>query len=271
MTKKALLVGINAYGGGNGLSGCVNDAEDLYALLTGPFGFPPDNVRMLLDARATREAVLSRLEWLVRGAAPGDELVFAFSGHGTQIRDWSGDELEDHLDECLVPVDYDWLDASLIKDDDLLERFLLLPANLTVILDCCHSGSATRSLAPMLPRQPRYLAPPRDVAARARGRALESWKMLEVAEGMTHLLIAACQSSQVAADAYFNAPEGPELEPRPNGALTYFLARALREPATTWLQVMETAKAGLAGDLFEQVPRLEGPAARINGYPFGGR
>jgi len=272
MTKKAVLVGINAYDEVNRLEGCVNDVEDMYTRLTQTFGFQADNVRMLLDARATRAAILERLEWLVRDAHAGDELVFHFSGHGTQIRDWNGDELEDHLDEALVPVDYDWLDKSLIVDDDLLKIFSKAKAaNLTAILDCCHSGTGTRvwTPGPKAGRKilsARQINPPRDVAARARGRDLPGWTMLAVEEGMTHLCIAACQSAQTAADAAF----GMDVV-RPNGALTYYLANVvLPTPGHTWLDVMAGVKDGLASDGFEQVPRLEGPAARINGYPFGG-
>ena len=50
----------------------------------------------------------------------------------------------DGLDEILCPTDLDWYDP--LRDDWLREQFDTLPAhvNLTVVMDCCHSGSNTR-------------------------------------------------------------------------------------------------------------------------------
>ncbi len=60
---------------------------------------------------------------------------------GGQIKDTSGDEL-DGLDECLIPSDYQ--QKGVIIDDDWNYRlFARLPngVHLTVVFDCCHSGS----------------------------------------------------------------------------------------------------------------------------------
>ena len=75
--KKALLVGINKYmTPGNDLNGCVNDISEAHTLLCRVYGFDADNIRALADERATQQAILERLEWLVADAKPGDELVF---------------------------------------------------------------------------------------------------------------------------------------------------------------------------------------------------
>lgn len=100
--KKAFIVGINKYlDRGNDLRGCVNDAENIYHALIDLYKFNPDNIRVLTDKRATKSAILERLNWLVKDNQPGDDLVFHYSAHGSQIRDREGDELEDGLDEIL--------------------------------------------------------------------------------------------------------------------------------------------------------------------------
>lgn len=56
-------------------------------------------------------------------------------------KDDNGDE-KDGMDETLVPLDYQ--QAGQIRDDlifDTLVKPLPEGANLTVVMDCCHSGS----------------------------------------------------------------------------------------------------------------------------------
>ena len=145
MSNKALLVGVNKYKlPGSDLQGCVNDATNVRDILLKYFGFTVKDIRVLVDDRATKKAILDRLKWLVKDAKSGDRLLFHFSGHGSQIRDRDGDELKDQLDEIICPHDMDW-DGTYIVDDDLKAVFAKLPAgvHLEVLLDSCHSGTAT--------------------------------------------------------------------------------------------------------------------------------
>ena len=140
--KKALLVGINIYKPelGANLRGCVNDVENMHELLVNSFKFDPENIRVLVDERATKQGILDRLKWLFDGSKVDDELVFQFSGHGGQIRDRNGDELVDQLDEILIPHDLDWDDP--LTDDYLAALFKQLPkgVHLTMLCDSCLSG-----------------------------------------------------------------------------------------------------------------------------------
>lgn len=63
------------------------------------------------------------------------ELVVYFSGHGSRAKDRNGDE-DDGLDECLVLMDG-------LLSDDIISAMLKLHRNksLTLIADCCHSGT----------------------------------------------------------------------------------------------------------------------------------
>ena len=70
MANRALLVGINAYPG-QPLNGCVNDVNDMAQFLVDRCGFSTDDIRLLVDDRATTDGIKERLAWLVQGAAAG--------------------------------------------------------------------------------------------------------------------------------------------------------------------------------------------------------
>ena len=80
----------------------------------------------------------SQLARLVSATTPGDALFFHYSGHGTQVPTDNDDPEVDGLDEAIVPVD-----MNLIVDDDLRLIFCQLPlgARMTMLADCCHSGT----------------------------------------------------------------------------------------------------------------------------------
>src|SRR5690606_36906356 len=140
--RKALCVGINDYPyDGNDLNGCVNDARAWATLLVDHFDFPSSDVKLLLDSEATRKNMLKALKDLLAGASPGDHLVFTNSSHGSYVADKSGDE--EKYDEILCPYD---IDQNHIVDDELRKMFdgLKKGVRLTVILDNCFSGTATR-------------------------------------------------------------------------------------------------------------------------------
>ena len=164
---KALLVGINAYGGGHDLKGCVNDVTITRDILIYRYKVPAQNVRMLLDRRATASAIKERLNWLVESASDKDTLLFWFSGHGSQIPNQpyrQGNDYEpDRLDEILCPVDLDWW-HRVVRDDDINAIIKKVKHRMVLVLDCCHSGSAARSITTTV--TPRYIEPPPDVVSR---------------------------------------------------------------------------------------------------------
>lgn len=149
--RKALLVGINYRGTSAELRGCVRDVTFVHHLLTTKFGFHNSDFVVLTDEPSgisgvrrgapTRSTIIDSLRWLVSGARPGDSLWFSFSGHGSQVRDTSGDE-SDGYDETILPVDY--RKSGHIVDDDLYDivRRIARGARLTVLLDACHSGTS---------------------------------------------------------------------------------------------------------------------------------
>lgn len=152
--RRALLVGINRYPDpASQLSGCVNDVYLMSALLQ-ESGYASADIRILTDHRATRDAMLEHLRWLVADARAGDERVLFYSGHGAQVPMYGNGGYADHLCETLVPFDFDWNDPDTYFTDKEFHNFYShLPfggkrsdsAHLIVVLDCCHAAGMTRA------------------------------------------------------------------------------------------------------------------------------
>ncbi|GAA1469749.1 caspase family protein [Microbacterium thalassium] len=143
--RRALCIGIDAYPS-DPLSGAVADARDWERWFTAA-GFDTD---VIVDGAATREAVLARMLDAVATSTAGDSLVIQYSGHGTFVKDLDGDEDDAETfgayDEALCPVDF--RDGKLIIDDDLAPIWDVIPDGVavTLLFDCCHSGTASRGL-----------------------------------------------------------------------------------------------------------------------------
>lgn len=91
--------------------------------------------------KPTRYNMHMAMVWLVQGCQAGDSLVFHFSGHGSQQRDYSGEEL-DGMNETLCPVDFET--AGMITDDEInntIVRPIPHGVRLHAIIDACHSGT----------------------------------------------------------------------------------------------------------------------------------
>jgi len=152
---RALLIGIDDYRF-DGLDLPPNsssvDAQNLKTLAVEQLGFKAENVKVLINEQASRDAILSAVDdWLIAGTGPGDRVLFTYSGHGFYVTDQDGDE-EDGRDEVLVPWDTtkssDGEIGNLLRDDTLRERFDQLSDRETLVLvDSCHSGTATRAVA----------------------------------------------------------------------------------------------------------------------------
>jgi hypothetical protein len=273
MAKKAVLVGINRYRfPGADLRGCVNDVRAIGRLLREAFGFKDEDIATLTDYDATKTRMQRELENLVAGSRAGDVLLFHFSGHGSNVPDKDGDEA-DYRDEILCPTDLDWKDPLL--DDWLRDLFDSAPegVNLTVILDCCHSGSATRAAGPLGIGDsiPRYLPCPLDILAEESGRALRGSlrgkRRASPRRGLTtdvydvnipEVLITACRDNQTSADAYLGGDFC--------GALTYYLVNAAQATggSFTYSALHEKIRSALRETAFSQVPQLEGRALNLN-------
>jgi hypothetical protein len=240
MTKKALCIGINNYPGTHmDLQGCVNDAQDWGGVLQ-TRGF---TVTTLLDAQATKAAMVKAMTNLIGGAASGDNLVITFSGHGTYQPDKDGDEV-DGLDEGLCPYDLQTNGAALI-DDEIRAIFAARKPGVRLLLisDSCHSGTVTRAA----PAEPEADAP------RPRFMPMGNWlpedQLPRNRSGGVAATIAALSSTSPFLGAYSKqqgdlllsgCKEGPnnysydaKIAGRFNGAFTYYALKTLKNlPAT---------------------------------------
>lgn len=161
--KRALLIGISQYPQtGSHPWRPLTAHEDVVQIKAAllEHGFAGDDVKILEDRAATADGIRTAFRaHLIDPAQPGDTLFFHFSGHGQQVPDDNGDEL-DGLDETLVPADATDQRAqegakTNLRDDEIggwlktLEHKLrgpegMLRSSVTVTLDSCFSGTATR-------------------------------------------------------------------------------------------------------------------------------
>ncbi|MFH1266467.1 MAG: caspase family protein [Planctomycetota bacterium] len=229
--RLALLVGVERYeklGQKRQLNGCSNDVRLMKSLLIDRFEFEEDDVVTLLNDEATGASIRSELRGLVQranalpGNGPPAQVVFYFSGHGSQVPDQEEghpdcDE-EDGLDETLVPYDAEEEGGDQdIRDDELyafVDRVATGgAARLFVVLDCCHSGTGVRGIT-KIRRLDRRVTP----AARKVG---ESRKIAPKRLPAEAVLLSACRASEV-------EPEYQE-DGESYGLLTRFLAQVLQE------------------------------------------
>jgi hypothetical protein len=145
--RRALLIGIGKYQVLPRLPGTKNDIDLVHQVLVSRYGFSENHIRTVRDEAATREAVLAAFNQIVKEAGPNDVVYIHYSGHGSQVQDLNGDEPDDQLDETIVPVDGRTEGVPDITDDELDEILSRLKTpKAVVVLDSCHSGTATRGL-----------------------------------------------------------------------------------------------------------------------------
>ncbi|WP_437841995.1 caspase family protein [Sorangium sp. So ce1153] len=247
-TFRALLIGIDFYfpnrleSGATyaSLSGCVNDVglveSALRAHVTGPLeltklvayddgagqpGGPSSEWPTYANMKAAFEALITR-------AQPGDQVYIHYSGHGGRIPTMFGDlKGSGRYDETLVPMDIGKA-SPYLNDVDLVYYLDALTrksqAIVTVVLDSCHSGGATRGIdvAPRCATGAREgVDPTLDTTERPAGGVAPpeelraAWKRLVVTgaapggavgttwlpESNDYVLLAACRDDQSALEA----------------------------------------------------------------------
>jgi hypothetical protein len=151
---KALLIGVGKYKlPNNDLPGIDLDIENMRHV-AGLMGFAPGDVRVLLDEQASYVGVKTALTtWLRDGVGPDDRVLIYFSGHGTRVPDPRPSKAGE-VDDALVLND---VRTAISGGRPTLANVLLgyefgeaLAANpsrrILVLVDACHSGTATRTL-----------------------------------------------------------------------------------------------------------------------------
>ena len=157
--RRALLVGLGPYARHipawkslHGAQDCLKFADVLKLY----WGFHDDEIHILPDEEAKCQAIKDEFEkWLVKGAQPGDTLIFFYSGHGTLVP--APDLPATGVRSAIVPID-----ARLDADKNIVEESVLTGkffrdwqielkskgfTNLTMFFDSCHSAAITKGLA----------------------------------------------------------------------------------------------------------------------------
>ena len=263
------------------LNGPGNDVELLSGALQ-HHGFPSENILAIQDAQATKEGILGALESLADRAGPGDIAVFHYSGHGHQVTDNNGDEI-DGYDEVLVPYgapDYsaasDEVQAAYrgehhIRDDTLgvlLDRLAAKvgpQGSVAVFLDACFSGTGTRGAGELSARGgTRPIGAPADDAARevralGGGFAEAPRSRGPGARGagdVEYIVMSAASHQQTAWETYHT--DGRTIV----GSLSHALAVALprMRRGESYRDLYGMVVEVMRGKRLPQAPQIEGPA-----------
>lgn len=239
----ALSFAINDYPGtGSDLNGCLNDQLDFSNKLLAEF--PAFIIQTYSDEQVTRYQFLSAVERAIDNLPEGAILVIQYSGHGTQVRDTSGDEV-DGYDEAL------YLHDGVLVDDEFHALLLNIPANalVVVLLDSCFSGTATKAAG----IRPRFMPPTE------RPSSMKVLNAFAKSSDMNWIVVSGCDENEYSMDATFNG--------RPNGAFTYYALKTL-QPGITYQQWFDAIRDYLPSTHFNQSPTLEGPENLLNQRVF---
>ena len=227
----ALLVGINAYPTPYALRGCLNDIDNVAHYLTENVGASDLALQVLRDNDATRANVMGEFRSFLGRAGAEDIAYFHYCGHGRQspaAPEFAASS-PDGKDEGLVCIDSNVGDGLDLADKELAVMIAGLEANgprVTVVLDCCHSGSGTRDLGgpDLLVRTTAPSSAERPLESYAGGYYADQLKKTGVLTEPTgrHILLAACDRIQT-------AKESPDHQ----GVFTTVLMDVLRKAGGT--------------------------------------
>lgn len=295
----ALLIGIDQYlpnilsDGSHyaSLNGCVRDialvgqflkeklklTDDHIFTLTAPNDAPASPAQRS-ERLPTYENITAALRSLTVVAQTGDQVYIHYSGHGGRTQTLFPQLKGKHgLDEALVPTDIGLPSGQYLRDVELayiLKAMVDKGLIVTVVLDSCHSGGATRGQSgatvrglSAIDRTPRpaeskiasYDALLQVYSSFSAGTASQAsagsgW----VPDVRGYVLLAACRASE---SAYEYAFAGQEK----HGALTYWLLDSLKQPGTglTYRQLHNRLIAKIHSQFEAQTPQLEGEGNRL--------
>lgn len=140
--KWAVVIGIADYEGReNDLRHPDEDAKEMRKALITEYGFPAQNIKLLLNRQATAGAIVSAIDWLAEKEDANSTVVFFFCGHGYAVPDGypigNDTDIEaDGWDEGIVS--YDLLPLS---DGFLAYKFSTFESQkFALIFGSCYSG-----------------------------------------------------------------------------------------------------------------------------------
>jgi hypothetical protein len=247
------------------LDGCVQDVNDMRALLIKKFNVPATHFLTLTNAQATHEAVIAgfRTQLIENARTHRDAtVIFQFSGHGSRVKDRTGTKA-DGMSSTLVPVDSRDIKGSYfdIVDDEIRQLFEELSqhtTNIIFIIDACHSGNPTRGAGKTrgIPDDERPQPPAKTKQSSTRGEPQRRGGDLAgiLPRDQRYVAIAATLPTELA----------HETKNATNGAMTFHLLKALARstPDTTYRQLMSEVANNVTTEYVDQHPQVEGDIGR---------
>lgn len=286
------------------LRGPKNDVALAYTYLTteAPVPFTEENVIVLADGlegvktdgHATLGEIRAAFAKLEAELQPGDFVYLHFSGHGTQQPASDPDSELDGLDEMFLPIDIgNWSDKvgsveNALVDDEigvLIDSLRAKGADVWVVFDSCHSGTATRAVEDdgeeVAVRQldPSVLGITEAAmdaaeagAEKSRGVGGDDPRAApEAPMDAAKVAAAPAEGVEMGALVAFYAAQTNEVTPekrlpkgkpdrKPQGVFTYTLFETLAEyPAATYGQIaQEVLRKYAVGNLAKSTPLFEG-------------
>ena len=290
----ALLIGVGHYfpntlsDGGSypSLEGAVPDIKRVEEFLIDSLKVAPERIRKLAITASlegvppeppemwpTYENMVKALQCLAEEVSPEDEVYIHYSGHGGRTPTRCRNK-ESKVDECLVPCDIGNSSARYLRDVELsrlLQRIAAKQPRMTVVLDCCHAGGATRGRGKAVKRGRSTI----DTTPRP-GESLvgywddltEEWRRVKSTNGATKRNLSV-QSWMPRSDAYVlfaacrpqeSAFEYPFDDGEPQGALTYWLLDTVRRsgPGVICKELQDRLVAKIHTKFCYQTPMLLG-------------
>ncbi len=256
----ALLVGIDEYVSPiPPLNGCVNDITAVKEYLEGRVandGYHL-NLHTLLNTEATRQAIIDGFRQHLCQATSVDVAFFYYAGHGSQENSpeefWTLEP--DRMDETIVCYDsrqpgiWDLADKELAN---LIAEVAAKNPHLTVIMDCCHSGSGTRGDLEVSVRKA-----PIDQRRRPLDSFLVNTQTSRSLDNISskpnskYISFAACLDNELAKE--YNG-EGQQ-----RGVFSYFLLDTLKKAngSLTYRDLFKRTKALVSSKVAAQSPQME--------------
>ncbi len=267
----ALLVGINDYANISKLHGCVADITAVESLLTSRVPTDSLNLRVLLDAAATRAGIIDGFRTHLTKAGDGDIALFFFCGHGSEEpcpAEWRTIE-PSGMNQTIVPVDARANDVFDIADKELaalISEVGASGAEVVMMFDSCHSGGVTRDADDSTTDRANdnaagvaRMAPSGTGRARTLADYLDAARELYAPERLAtagppdpkHIAIMACQHDQL-------AKEFPKQPTPRRGAFTAAFEEAvgLLGPSATYADLVTAVRTRVRDRATDQMPSL---------------
>jgi len=266
-TIYALLVGIDDYPSeSDRLKGCVNDAAAWYSFLKKHaqklgYEFQP---LILNNKEATRQAIIDGFTHHLANAKQADLAVFFFAGHGSQEpgRIEFGQNPNKDKNQTLVCCDSRTDRGWDLVDKEISNLVALVASSnpqITLIMDCCHSGSSSREnfVERRVESDKRKHRPIESYFVPSAVKGIQNRVRGSVAQGKQgpfqllkgrHILLAACHETETA----------KEIKGR--GVFSSYLQNALSESTREWTYAELLTKVRHAmkkNNIPAQIPQLE--------------